>query len=284
MILVTGASGQLGRLVIEELLQRVDASEIIAAARDVKKIEDLGQRGVQLRTLDYADASGIPAALEGVTRLLLISSSEVGQRLAQHKNVIEAAAKTGLELLAYTSILHADTTPLPLGNEHKATEALIKVSGIPYTLLRNGWYTENYTLAAGMAVAHGAVIGCAGEGKIASAARADYAKAAAVVLTSPVQSGAVYELAGDEAYTLSELAATISEVSGKAVAYVNMSEAEYEQALLGAGLPDFVAKLLSESDTGASKGGLFDESKTLSRLIGEATTPLKACVKAALQG
>jgi NAD(P)H dehydrogenase (quinone) len=279
---ITGASGQLGRLVIENLLTRHPADHLVAVVRDPAKVADLQARGVQVRVADYNHAEALVAALQGVDKLLLISSSEVGQRVPQHRQVITAAQQAGVGLVAYTSILHADRSPLGLAREHRETEALLRASGLPHVLLRNGWYTENYTASVPAALQYGAVLGSVGEGRIASAARADYAAAAATVLSRDDQAGQVYELAGDEAYTLSELAAEIARQSGKAVVYRDLPEAAYEAALLQAGLPGFLAAMLAESDAGASKGGLFDDSRELSRLIGRPTTPLAEMVKAAL--
>lgn len=279
---ITGASGQLGRLVIENLLTRHPADHLVAVVRDPAKVADLQARGVQVRVADYNHAEALVAALQGVDKLLLISSSEVGQRVPQHRQVITAAQQAGVGLVAYTSILHADRSPLGLAREHRETEALLRASGLPHVLLRNGWYTENYTASVPAALQYGAVLGSVGEGRIASAARADYAAAAAAVLSRDDQAGQVYELAGDEAYTLSELAAEIARQSGKAVVYRDLPEAAYEAALLQAGLPGFLAAMLAESDVGAAKGGLFDDSRELSRLIGRPTTPLAEMVKAAL--
>ncbi|MDD4963844.1 MAG: SDR family oxidoreductase [Gallionella sp.] len=282
MIVVTGATGQLGRLVIAALLKKTTAGNIVAAVRNVDKAKDLAALGVQVRHADYSQAESWNAALQGADKVLLISSSEVGQRTQQHQNVIDAAKRAGVKLLAYTSLLHADTSVLGLVAEHIETEALIRASGVPFTLLRNGWYTENYTAGIPAALSLGAVYGCAGEGRIASAARADYAEAAAVVLTAADQAGKVYELAGDTAYTLGEFAAEISRQSGKAIGYVNLPEAAYKQALLGAGLPEFLAELLANSDTGVSQGALFDDSHQLGRLLNRPTTSLVTTVSAAL--
>ncbi|OIR04500.1 quinone oxidoreductase 2 [mine drainage metagenome] len=282
MVVITGASGQLGRLVIEELLKTVPASSIVAAVRNPEKVSDLAARGVQVKLADYSNLSSLEAAFEGADKVLMISSSELGQRLPQHQNVIEAAKRAKVGLVAYTSILHADTSPLPLAKDHKDTEALLKASGIPHVLLRNGWYTENYLASMPPALQYGVFIGSAGDGKISSAARADYAIAAAKVLTLDGQAGKVYELAGDKAYTLTELAAEITRQSDKTVAYQNMAEADFKGALLGAGLPEPLAHLLAESDVGASKGGLFDDSHQLSQLIGRPTATLATLVKAAI--
>lgn len=282
MLVITGASGQLGRLVIEELLRTVPAERIVAAVRTPDKVQDLAARGVHVRQADYGRPETLDTAFTGADTVLLISSSEVGRRAPQHKAVIDAAARAGVKLLAYTSILHADTSPMGLAAEHKETEAYLKASGVPFVVLRNGWYTENYTASIAPAVRHGVFPGSAGDGRIASAARADYAAAAAAVLIRENQAGRVYELAGDEAYTLADLAAEISRQSGKTVTYHNLPEAEYRAALIGAGLPEGLAGLLAESDTGASKGGLFDDTRQLRQLIGRPTTPLATLVKAAL--
>ncbi|HEX5338692.1 MAG TPA: SDR family oxidoreductase [Gallionella sp.] len=282
MIVVTGATGQLGRLVIQSLLKKVPASQIVAAVRNVEKAQDLAAQGVQVRQADYNQPASWDTALQGADKVLLISSSEIGQRAKQHQAVIDAAKRAGVKLLAYTSLLHADTSILGLAGEHKDTEAYIRASGVPFVLLRNGWYTENYAMGIPAALSLGAVYGCAGDGRISSAARADYAEAAAVVLTSDNQAGKTYELAGDSAYTLSEFAAEISRQVGRAIGYVNLPEAEYKKALLGAGLPEPFAALLADSDTGVSKGALFDDSHQLSKLIGRSTTPLATAVKAAL--
>jgi NAD(P)H dehydrogenase (quinone) len=282
MIVITGASGQLGRLVVDELLRSVTASELVAAVRSPEKVDDFAKKGIQVRQADYNRPDTLDAAFSGAAKVLLISSSEVGQRFPQHANVIAAAKKAGVGLLAYTSILHADATPLALGTEHKQTEARLAESGVPYVVLRNGWYTENYTAGIPVALQHGAVFGCAGQGRISSAARADYAAAAAAVLLADNQAGNVYELAGDDAYTLAEFAAEVAKQSGKAVTYQDMPEAEYANALKSAGVPEGMAELLAQSGTGASKGGLFDGSATLNKLIGRPTTPLAEMVKQAL--
>ncbi|AHE72023.1 MULTISPECIES: SDR family oxidoreductase [Enterobacter cloacae complex] len=282
MIAITGATGQLGQLVIEQLLNTVPANQIVAIVRNPAKAEALSQQGITVRQGDYADESTMTSALKGVDKLLLISSSEVGQRATQHQNVINAAKAAGVKFIAYTSLLHADKSPLGLHVEHVATEKALAESGIPYALLRNGWYTENYLASAPPALEHGVFIGAAGEGKIASATRADYAAAAAKVISGDGHAGNVYELAGDHAWTLSELAAELSKQSGKNVAYQNMSEADFAAALKGVGLPAGLADMLADSDVGASKGGLFDDSHTLSKLIGRPTTPLSESIKAIL--
>lgn len=282
MIVVTGASGQLGRLVIEALLKKLPAGEIVAAVRNPENVADLAARGVQVRQADYDQPASLVVAFKGADKLLLISASEVGRRVPQHRAVIDAAKAAGVGLLAYTSLLHADTSALPLAAEHQETESLIRASGLAAVILRNGWYTENYTAGIPAALQYGVVLGSAKQGRIASAARADFAEAAAAVLTQENQAGRIYELAGDESYTLAELAAEIARQSGKVVAYQDLPESEFKAALLGAGLPDFLATLLAESDVGASKGGLFDDSRQLSALIGRPTTPLAEMVRLAL--
>lgn len=279
MIAVTGATGQLGQLVIKHLLNKVEPQQIVALVRNIEKAASLTSLGVQVRQADYSKPETLESALDGVAKLLLISSSEVGQRASQHKNVIDSAKKAGVELLAYTSLLHADTSPLALAEEHVVTEAYLKQAEVPHVLLRNGWYTENYLASVAPALANGGFIGCAQDGKISSAAREDYAEAAAAVLTSEAeQSGKVYELSGDEAYTLSELSALISKKSGKAIPYINMEEADFAKALEGAGLPAPFAAVLANSDTGASQGALYDDSKTLSALIGHPTKSLEQLI------
>jgi NAD(P)H dehydrogenase (quinone) len=282
MIAITGASGQLGRLVIAELLKKEPASEIVAVVRNPAKVADLAALGIAVRAAAYDQPAALVAAFQGVTRLLLISSSEVGQRAVQHRNVIDAAKQAGVGLVAYTSLLHADTSPLGLAGEHRETEAALKASGLPHVLLRNGWYTENYLASVPPALQHGVFIGAAGVGKIASAARADYAAAAAAVLVLADQAGKVYELAGDDAYTLTELVAELGQQSGKPVVYRNLSQSDFAAALRGAGLPAPVADLLADSDAGAVGGALFDDGRVLSRLIGRPTTVLADLLKATL--
>jgi NAD(P)H dehydrogenase (quinone) len=283
MIVITGATGHLGRLVIAALLKKTPASGIVAAVRNAEKARDIAALGVQVRYADYNQPTTWDDALKGADKVLLISSSEVGQRVKQHRSVIDAARRAGVKLLVYTSVLRADASPLGLAAEHKETEALIRASGIPFTLLRNSWYTENYTAGIAGALAQGAVYGCAGEGRIASATRADYAEAAAAALTAENQAGRVYELAGDTSYTLTELAAEITRQSGKNIRYVNLAEADYRNVLVNAGLPEAYAALIADSDTGASKGALFDDGHQLSRLINRPTTSLAAAVAAAMK-
>lgn len=282
MIAIIGATGQLGQHVIDTLLKTVPASQIAAIVRNPAKADALTRLGVTVRQADYSDEAAFTAALQGIDRLLLISSSEVGQRAAQHRNVINAAIAANVKFIAYTSLLHADRSPLGLHVEHVETEKMLADSGIPYALLRNGWYTENYLASAPAALEHGVFIGAAGEGKIASATRADYAAAAARVISEEGHAGKVYELAGDEGWTLSQLAAELAKQSGKKVVYQNLNEADFAAALKGVGLPAGLADMLADSDAGAAKGGLFDDSHTLSALIGRPTTSLAESVKSIL--
>lgn len=274
-IAVTGATGQLGRLAIAALKDR--GATPVALVRSPEKAADLG---VEVRAFDYTKPDA--DALAGVETLVLISSNEVGQRFAQHKAVIDAAKAAGVGRVIYTSLLFGDRSPMKLAEEHVATEAALKASGLDYTILRNGWYTENQTMSLGAALAHGAIIGASGEGKFASAPRKDYAEAIAVTAIGTGHAGQVYELAGDTAYTAAELAAEVARQSGKPVAFVNMAEADYAKALEGFGLPAGFAAILADSDAQTANGALFDDSRTLSRLIGHPTTPLAEVVKVAL--
>ncbi|MFV0265273.1 MAG: SDR family oxidoreductase [Kluyvera sp.] len=282
MIAITGATGQLGQHVFANLLNTTAAHQLVAVVRNPAKADALSQKGVVVRQADYGDEAALTRALQGVDKLLIISSSEVGQRAPQHRNIINAAKAAGVKFIAYTSLLHADTSPLGLADEHIATEKMLADSGIPYALLRNGWYTENYLASVPPALEHGVFIGAAGEGKIASATRADYAAAAARVITEEGHAGKVYELAGDHGWTLSELAAELTKQSGKNVVYQNLSQADFAAALKSVGLPDGLAEMLADSDVGASKGGLFDDSHTLSKLIGRPSTSLADSVKGIL--
>jgi NAD(P)H dehydrogenase (quinone) len=284
MYVITGATGQLGRLVIEQLLDSVPASHIVAAVRNPQKASDLAALGVQVRQADYSQPATLDSAFAGAEKILLISSNEIGQRAVQHQAVIEAAKRAQVKLVAYTSVLHADTSLLGLAEEHRQTESALQQSGVPFVLLRNGWYTENYTAGVPAALEHGAVFGSAGEGRISSAARSDFAAAAVAVLTAPeAQAGRVYELAGDESYTLAELAAELAKQAGKPVPYTDLPQADFRAALVQAGLPDFVADLLSDSDAAAAKGALFDDGRQLSRLIGRPTTPLSETIASTLK-
>lgn len=283
-ILITGAAGQLGRLVLADLQRRAVTAKLVGLVRDAAGARDLAEQGVELRIADYNDPLALASALVGVDKLLLISSSEVGQRSAQHRNVVDAAVAAGVRLIAYTSVLHADRNPMMLAREHRESEALIRASGLPFTLLRNGWYSENYAMGVAAAVEHGVVLGAAADGKLSLAARRDYAEAAAAVLVEDVarHSGNVYELAGDQAYTLADFAAEITRQAHQPVRYQNMPQDEYKAALIGVGLPANVAELLADSDARAAEGVLYEPGKALSQLIGRPTTALSESVASAL--
>jgi NAD(P)H dehydrogenase (quinone) len=278
---ITGASGQLGSLVVKGLKDKVPSADIVALVRTPARAAGLG---VSVRDADYSKPETLDRALAGIATLLLISSSELGQRrILQHHNVIQAARRTGVKRIIYTSLLHADTSPLNLADGHRATEAALKVSGIPFTILRNGWYTENYTASIPAALASGAFLGSAGNGRISSALRVEYADAAVAALTSDGHDGKIYELAGDEAYSLGDLAAEVSRQTGRTISYKNLAESDYTAALTGLGLTEPLAQAYAGYDTGASQGALFDDGRQLSALIGRPTTPLATAVADALK-
>jgi len=280
-IAVTGATGQLGRLTLQALLDRgVPAGNLVALVRDPAKAADLAAQGIQVRQADYRQPETLSAALNGVNRLLLVSSNDFDDRAGQHRNVINAARDAGVDLIAYTSILNADRSGMILAGDHKATEALLRDSGVPFTLLRNGWYTENYDLKG--AVKNGAILGAAGSHALNPAPRRDYAEAAAAVLSTDGHAGQTYELAGDEAVTLADLAAEVARQSGQPVAYHDLSAEEYARTLAGFGVPEGFAHVLADSDTGITRGELASESRDLSRLIGRPTTPITQAVTDAL--
>lgn len=283
-IVVTGATGQLGRLTVEALLRRgIPAADIIATGRDIAGIKDLADRGITVRRGDFADTDGLAEAFAGADRLLLISASvPVGERVANHRRVIDAAASAGVSLVAYTSTTHADTATTVIGATHSETEAYLRDRGIPSVLLRNGWYLENYTSQLPQILQNGAVVGAAGEGRISAASRADYAEAAAVVLTTEGHTGAVYELGGDESFTLTELAAAISAAAGKQVTYADLPVADFAQVLDAAGLPAELAEVLADADRGMNRGEMYTDSGDLRRLIGRPPVTLAEALAAAL--
>jgi NAD(P)H dehydrogenase (quinone) len=280
MYAVTGATGQLGRLVIAALKEKRLGNQTIALVRDPSMGANLG---VSTRLFDYDKPETLEPALEGVEKLLLISGSEVGKRVFQHKAVIAAAVSAGVKHIVYTSLLRADTSEIVLAPEHRETEDALKASGLDYTILRNSWYTENYTGNLGAALANGAIIGSAGQGKLNTANRADLAQAAANVLASDGHAGKIYELGGDQAYTLAELAAELSRQSGKTIVYNALSKSEYATLLEGVGLPAPVAEMLADSDAKAAEGAFADDSGALGKLLGRPTQTLQQAVAEALK-
>ncbi|WP_223865430.1 SDR family oxidoreductase [Streptomyces sp. 5-10] len=283
-IVVTGATGQLGRLTVEALLRRgIPAADIIATGRDIARIKDLADRGITVRRADFADTDGLTKAFAGADRLLLISASvPVGERVANHRRVIDAAASAGVSLVAYTSTTHADTATTVLGATHGETEKYLRDRGIPSVMLRNSWYLENYTIQLPQILQNGAVVGAAGEGRISAASRADYAEAAATVLTTEGHTGAVYELGGDESFTLTELAAAISAAARQQVTYADLPVADFAQALAAAGLPAELAQVLADADRGMNRGEMYTDSGDLRRLIGRPAVTLAEALAAAL--
>jgi len=277
---ITGATGQLGRLVVSKLKTKVPHQDIVALVRSIQKAADLG---VEAREADYDKPETLDPALKGIDTLLLISGSEVGKRRVQHGHIIAAAKNGGVKWIVYTSLLHADVSSIDLAEEHRASEEALRKSGIPYTLLRNGWYTENYIGSIPGAVAGGAFIGSAGNGRISSASRADYAEAGVVVLTTQGHQGKVYELAGDNAWTLSDFAAEISHHSGKNIPYKDLPADKYTEMLKGFGLPEGLASAIAGWDVAASKDALFDDGHQLSKLIGRSTTPMSVTVAEAVK-
>jgi NAD(P)H dehydrogenase (quinone) len=274
-IAVTGATGQLGRAALAALAAR--GTPAIALARDPSK----APAGHEARAFDYSRPD--VGALAGVTTLALISSNSFDDRAGDHAQAIAAAKQAGVRHIVYTGILKGPASPMKIAADHIATEAALAASGLAFTVLRNGWYTENYTGSLGAAVAHGAMIGSAGEGRIASAARADYAEALAVVVSTEGHAGRAYELAGDTAYTMADMAAEVSRLTGKDIPYNSLPEEVYAGILAGFGLPPVLCAWLADSDAqAAANGALFDDSRTLSRLIGRPTTPMAATVAAAL--
>ncbi|MEV6842108.1 SDR family oxidoreductase [Actinoplanes sp. NPDC051411] len=276
-IVVTGATGQLGRLVVESLLAKgVPAADIVGVGRDIDKIADLG---ITTRKAAYEDVEALKAAFAGADAVLLISGSEVGKRVDQHRNAIQAAKEVGVGRIIYTSISNAGTSAMKLAAEHQETERLLAESGVPHTLLRNSWYIENYPIA--QAVEHG-LFGAAGDGRISASPRLDYAEAAAAALIGEGHAGKVYELGG-EAFTMPELAAEIARQSGREVTYTDLGEEKYTEFLVGVGLDASYAAVLADSDSAASRGDLFVPKTDLEGLIGRPATPLAESVAAALR-
>ena len=282
-LVITGATGQLGRLVVASLLEQgVSAGQIVAAGRTTTALKDLADRGVRVRALDFDDPASLRGAFAAGDSVLLVSGPVIGQRARQHQNVIDAAASAGVALLAYTSIANAGTATMRLAQEHQATEAALRASGVPFALLRNSWYTENYTAQLGTILQYGTVTGSAGDGRVSAATRADYAAAAAAVLTAGGQAGQVYELGGDQAFTLAELAAEIGGQTGRDISYRDLPEQEYAQVLVAAGVPAPAAQVIADADRGLARGELFTDSGDLHRLIGRPSTSLPDAIAAAL--
>ncbi|SFR83355.1 NAD(P)H dehydrogenase (quinone) [Agromyces sp. CF514] len=282
-ILVTAASGQLGRLVVDALLTRgAEPSSIVAGARDTSKLADVAARGVQTVELDYSKPETLAPALEGVDAVLLISGSEVGQRVPQHGNVIDAAKAAGVAKLVYTSAPKASTADYPLAPEHKATEELIAASGVPSVIVRNNWYIENFATDVARAADSGVIAASSGDGVIVGATRADLADAAAVVLLEDGHLGEVYELSGDQAWTSADLAAAASEVLGRDVAYTPLTTEQHVAALEAAGLDAGLAGFVAGIDAGIAQGVLDVPTGGVSRLTGRPTTTLVDGLRAAL--
>ena len=283
-IVVTGATGKLGRLVIEALIRRgIDPSQIVAAGRSAERLDELASRGLRVAKIDYADPESLRSAFAGADQVLLVSGPELGQRVRLHGNAIDAARSAGVGRLAYTSIAHAESSSLLLAQEHRGTEELLAASGLPYVLLRNSWYVELYTEPLATTLANGVIVGSAGDGEVSAATRADYAEAAAAVLAAGGRESATYELGGDEAFTLPEVAAEITVQSGTTVAYKDLPTADYQQALVGFGLPAELAAVLADADRGLAAGDLRVDTGDLSRLIGRPTTTLAEAVAVGLK-
>ncbi|MFY0681366.1 MAG: SDR family oxidoreductase [Thalassovita sp.] len=280
--LITGAAGQLGQLVVAQLAQTVPADAIIALVRRDSDQAQFAELGVQTRLADYTDPVALNAALEGVDRLLLISSNALGQRTAQHKNVIDAAVAQDVGFIAYTSLLRADVSPMILAKEHLETETLLQSSGIQHSLLRNGWYSENLHMSLQTDLQMSQHFGAAGTGRFSTASRADYASAAAKVLSDPTHHGQTFELGGDSAYSLNDYANTLSTLTGQTIAYVDLPQAALLSALETAGLPPVIAEMLADSDRQAGNGWLETTSRDLSQLIGRPTEPYAQTLGTAL--
>jgi NAD(P)H dehydrogenase (quinone) len=280
-MVVTGATGQLGRLVVQALVQRgVPAEQIIATGRRTEVLGDLADRGVVVRRVDFNDEASLPEAFAGADKLLLVSGSQAGQRVRQHGNVINAAKAAGVGFIAYTSGIRANTSTMLAVQDHRATEGLLAEAGVPHALLRNCWYLENYTGQLPVYLERG-IVGAAGAGKVSAATRADYAEAAGAVLAGEDHAGAVYELGG-EPFTMAELAEVISAVTGQTVTYTDLPVKQYQALLVGAGLPEEMAAMVADSDRGIAAGELLVEGDDLKRLLGRAPTPLADAVAAAV--
>jgi NAD(P)H dehydrogenase (quinone) len=283
-IVVTGATGRLGHLVVDALLRRgLAPDEIVATGRNVDKAKDLADRGVTVRRTDFADSESLVAAFRGADRVLLVSADNPAERVANHVRAIDAARAAGVQWVAYTSQSNAETAQMLLAQAHRETEHYLKNSGLRYVILRNGWYLENYTSFLPITLGQGFLVGSAGEGRINPVAIADLAEAAAVVLTSDGHEGQFYELGGDQDFSLAELAATISTVTGRQIEYRDVPPQEMAETLAGAGLPAEVGQVFADSDLGLARGELLASGGTLRRLIGRPTTTAAEVISAAVQ-
>lgn len=281
-IAITGATGLLGRLVIQSLIKLNSQHRIIALVRDLDKALALSNQGIETRYFDYDQPQSLIPALTGVDKLLLISATEIGRRTSQHKAVIEAAYAAQVPYIAYTSLLHANSTALSVAKEHHETEQLIQNSGLKYTFLRNNWYTENYLASLSNTIESGVLYAAARDGKISSATRQEYAEAAANVLLNIGHENQIYELAGSTAFTLTDLAEAISQVSGQAIRYQNLDAQQYQQGLIQAGLPQALVEVIVDADIHANQGALYSESQDLENLINRKTISIHDAVKNAL--
>ncbi len=282
MYVITGATGALGRLAVESLLERVPAEQVRATGRRVEVLDDLAARGVDVRRADYTDPASLREAFAGATRVLFVSGSDVEQRVPQHRAVVDALAGVpGLELVAYTSILHAQTSDMVLAGEHAETERMLADAGLPTVLLRNGWYVENFLGTLPATIEHG-MVGASGDGRFDAATRADFAAAAVAALTGGATAGDVLELGGP-GFTRAELAAEIGRVAGRAVSYTDLSVEGYTAALVGAGLPEGFAAVLADSDRGAAAGLLAAPGDDLARLLGRPAQPWTQVVEQAVR-
>jgi len=282
MIAVTGANGHLGKLVIEGLIERVPANQVIAAVRTPERASLFERLGVQVRTADYSRPETLSTSLRGVKRILLISAADVSERFNLHKAVIDAAKKEGTELFVYTSLLRADSSELFLAREHKQTEDYIRASGLPFVFLRNGWYLENHTSGLASAAEQGELLGSSSGARFASASRADYSAAATVALTQVDSAGKTYELAGDRSFSMAELAKEVSTQIGRDIPYRNLSANDYAAILLRSGVPQMTVDVIVDANTKSIRGDLDSTSRDLSQLIGRRTTTLSDAVRSAL--
>jgi NAD(P)H dehydrogenase (quinone) len=283
-IVITGASGQLGRIVVEQLLALgTPPGQIVATGRNLDELSDLAAEGVAVRRADFADPSTLEEAFAGAEALLLVSTTTVGERFSNHRNAIDAAGAAGVSLIVYTSTVNASTAQMRLADEHRRTEEYLRDSGLPFVILRNGWYLENYTSQLAMIDQHHVLLGSARDGLVSAASRRDYAAAAVAVLTQDGHTAATYELGGS-AFTLTELAATIADVLGADIAYRDLPASDYADALVGAGLPAELAAVLADADDGLARGELYTDSHDLEKLIGRPATTHQAAVREAVAG